>query len=420
MKLFRKNKFVWSEPWFFCQRVRNRSDWLRAVLPAVAGCILIVALLFFVRGGNLQWWQIALCGLGIAAAIQIGVEAAYMRRDISIDDETIEAVGNAGQITSFASYKLQEVIALEIRRGEEIGFPFAMIVLRTPSSGEIIGVPQSIQLERLAQTLARMNVPVTLSGWAPSTDPELDNPYTWSATEGAHLLPATVESIPEVERNLTQLPEMLLALVMGVWPFFVWLGFAGFFSYYTYQHWQALSIWTVAVGVILGFASLTVPFGYYEMIGDYLSARHLINVGRGRALQRPASLIKSFDEKVFSIELIQRETWGAIAPKVVDFGFLRVDAAARKLLYEGNKERWTVPVGSIGKLKIEEVQYGTAGESATGQLRCFVVLTYQQPSGPYEIGMRVADKDPGKTTDARRMQKAVELFEYLESGLGLV
>jgi hypothetical protein len=155
------------------------------------------------------------------------------------------------------------------------------------------------------------------------------------------------------------------------------------------------------------------------MIGDYISANHLIKTGRSRVTQRPSTLIKRFDETVFAVEMIQRETWEAVAPKVVDFGFLIVDSASRRLLYEGNKERWIVPAGSIGKLKIEEVQYGTAGESATGQLRCFVVLTFQQQSGPFEIGMRVADKDPGKNTDARRMQKAVDLYEYLTTRLGL-
>lgn len=420
MKLFRKNKFVWSEPWFFCQRVRDGGDWARAVVPAIVGAVLVAGLLVFARGGNLLWWQIALCGLGIGAAIQLGVEAAYLRRDITIDDASIDAFGNAGQFTSFASYKLPEIESLEIRRSDEIGNPFAMIVLRTASSGGIIGVPQSIPLERLAQTLAKLNVPVTLSGWAPATDPESENPYSWTAPSETPLPAARVETIPDVERNLTQLPEMLVALAIGVWPFFVWLGLAGFGVYYVVQHWQALSIWTVAVCGILGFASLTVPFGYYEIIGDYLSARHLIETARGRVVQRGATLIRSFDRKVFSVELILRETWDAMAPKVVDFGFLIVDANSRSILYEGNKERWTIPAGSIDKLKIEEVQYGAAGESATGQLRCYVVLTFQQPAGPYEIGLRVADKHPGKATDARRMQSAVELYEYLESTLDLV
>jgi hypothetical protein len=419
MKLFRKNKFVWMEPWFFCQRVRDRGDWIRAVIPAILGCAGISVLLLFVRGGALQWWQIALCGLGLGAVIQLGIEAAYMRRDISIDEDSIEAFGNAGQITSYAKFALKDIIFLEIRRGEDIGKPFAMIVLRTPSSGHIIGVPKSIHLERLAQTLAKLNVPVTLSGWEPAIDPEIENPYFYAVPEGTRLQVANVDSIPEVERNLTQLPEMLVALVMGVWPFFIWMGLAAYGTYYVYQQWQALSIWTIAVAGIAGFASLTIPFGYYASIGDYLSARHLINVARGRVLQRASSLVKSFDEKVFAVELIQRETWGAMAPKVVDFGFLITEPDSRRMLFEGNKERWIVPAGAVSKLKIEEVQFGTAGESANGELRCYVVLTYQKQSEPFEIGMRVADKEPGKNTDSRRMSKAVELFEYLESGLAL-
>jgi hypothetical protein len=152
-------------------------------------------------------------------------------------------------------------------------------------------------------------------------------------------------------------------------------------------------------------------------VGDYLSASYLIRVARSRIQTRSAALINSFDEKTFSVELIQRETWEAVLPKVVDFGFLRVEPDHQRILYEGNLEHWIVPFSAIKTCKIEEIQYGTGGESTTGELRCFVAFAFQKDSGPFEIGLRVADKDMGKNSDTRRMRKAVELFEYLVAGI---
>jgi len=82
MKLFKKKHFVWTEPWCFCQRIRDRGDWLRAIIPALLACVGVSILLVLARGGNLIWWQIALIGLAAGAVVQLGVEAAYMRRDL--------------------------------------------------------------------------------------------------------------------------------------------------------------------------------------------------------------------------------------------------------------------------------------------------------------------------------------------------
>ena len=416
MKLFKKNKFAWTEPWFFCQRIRDRSEWLRAVLPAVATGTLITGLLF-ARGPNLQWWQIVLLGLATAAVIQFGIEAAYMRRDISIDEESLEAFGNAGQITSYANHPLPQILSIELRRGEEIGFPFAMLVLRMADRGNVIGIPSSIRLERLAYTLHQLNVPVTLSGWEPAPDSDWhQNEYIQVAPNGAVLQVAQIESIPEVDRNLTKLPDMLIALMFAAWLVLVWLGLLAWIGIYLFQNRQTLGIWVILCSAIAMFASLTIPFGYFAIFGDYFSATYLIRVAQGRIKGRGESLIKSFDGDVFAVELIERETWDKMAPKVIDFGFLRVEPDRERILYEGNLERWIVPFSSVKVCKVEEVQYGTGGESVAGELRCYVVLVFQKASGPYEIGLRVADKEIGKNTDARRMRKAVELFEFLVQG----
>lgn len=419
MKIFKgKKKFVWSEPWFFCQRIRSRGEWFKAVIPAVLAGVGISALLLFAQGGKIPWYIIALCGLGLAAVVQLGIEAAYMRRDITIFEDDLETFGNAGQITSYYEAPIAQLRFVELRRSEELQRPYAMLIVRTANGGNVLGIPKSVRLERVAQHFADKGAPVTLSGWSPATDADLGtNEYLYASPDGAAQDIAKIEAIPEKDQNLTQAPEMILALVVALGPILFWLCLLGGWGYLLYMNYQTIRIWGVLVGVIMGFASLVIPIGYYEMFGDFWSARILIGAARKRVQARSASLIKSFDEKNVSVELIARDTWANLTPKVHDFGFLHVDSPKRQILFEGNKERWIVPFGAVRLCKIEEVQYGTGGESATGELRCYVVVIFQKETGPFEIGMRVADKDIGKNTDTRRMRKAVELYEYLTSGL---
>lgn len=413
MKLFRGKTFVWSEPWFFCQRIRDRSDWLKALLPALLVSCGLAALLLF-RGVNMAWWWTILVALGGGAAVQLGIEAAFLRRDISIDETRIEAFGNAGQFTSYASYPIPQITWLELRRPEEIGMRFGMLVLRTSTDGGVIGIPTSISLEQLARTLHRMGVPVALSGWAAPSDAERDAPeFVYSAAPEAPLENARVDSVPEGDRNLMPMADMLIALVIGCWFVLLWLGLMGWVGVYLYQQRQVLGIWTILASAVFMFASLTIPFGYYELFGDYSSAQYLIGAARKRVQARSESVIRSFEDRTFAVEIIRRDTWGGIAPKVIDFGFLQVEPDRRRIVYEGNAERWTVPLAAVKRCHVEEVQYGTAGESATGELRAFVVLEVQTSAGSHEAVLRVADKEIGKATDNRRLRKARELFEAI-------
>jgi|GEM_PF-2195195 len=417
MKPFWKKNFVWTEPWFFCQRIRDRADWFRALIPAVLGTIGVAVLVYVAQGNKLGLACIPI-GLMAGAAIQLAIEAPFLRRDAWIDDKAIEVFGNAGQFTSFSSIPLHAITSAELRRSEEIRLPFSMLVIQMNNSGSVIGIPRTIRLEQLAGTLHRLKVPVILSGWQPPTsDSDPQNEYDYHAPADQQPQPAQIDSIPEGERNLTPMPNMLLALFMAIWPFFIWMAVMGWVGYLTYQNWQALSFWLIACGAIAAFASLTIPFKYYEIVGEYLSAHYLIGVAQNRIGQRVGALITEFDERTIPVEQIQRETFAALAPKVIDFGMLTVDAPRQRILYEGNLERWVLPFSSVIACRVEEVQYGTAGESATGQLRCFVVFTFQKESSPYEIGLRVADKELGKETDNRRMRKAAELYVYLVDSL---
>ncbi|MGN6546114.1 MAG: hypothetical protein ACTHK7_13755 [Aureliella sp.] len=413
MKLFVKNKFVWNEPWFFCQRIRDRRDWFRALLVGIGTWVVITTAILLAGRGNFQWWQSILIGLGAGAVVQLALEASMMRREVSIDEKSIDAFCNAGQLSSLTTYPLNQIIATQIVRSEEANAPFSTLMIQTVKERGVIGIPRTVRLEQLAQTLHQLNVPVMLSGWKPATDSLDQNEYLYCSAEPSPTEAATVEAIPEAERPLLKLPEMILGALISHGLLLLWLGLIAVAGIFAYQQRQNVSIWVIATGAILAFASLTIPFTFAEMFGNYWAASYMIGLAKKRIARRSAPLIKSFDERTVAVELIKRETWAAAAPKVIDYGFMRVDSTSRRILYEGNLERWSVPLGAVRLCKVEEVQYGTAGESATGQLRCFVVFVFQKDSEPFEIGLRVADKEIGKESDTRRMRKAVELYEGL-------
>ncbi len=417
MALFQKNKFVWTEPWFFCQRIRNRRGWVWIAGAGVAVAILLFCAIFFTRPQA-----------GIAAAVTVAciaggviwmiIEAPQMRREISIDESSISAFGNAGQYSSHWDYPLKKIMLLQIVRAHESELPCAFLSIQSENDYAMIGIPASIRLERLAQTLHQLNLPVTLSGWQPAIDPDFDqNEFLYVAADEQPSATATVAELAKEQQGLVTPGVMALAALVGFWAYLVWLGVIIYVGVLVYQNWNALSTVNVLLIGMLGFFSFIIPHAYFERIGNYLAYRITIRAGRKAAMLRPDPLIDVTASGVQAVELILRETWDATAPKVIDYGFLKMDRQRQELHFEGNKERWVVPFTAIRLIKVHEVQYGTAGDSATGQLRCYVILVFQKPNGPYEIGLRPAEQEPGKPTDDRRMRKAVALFEYLSGSL---
>ena len=202
MKLFAKNKFVWTEPWFFCQRIRDSKVWLWAVLPAILVALIITVALFFEGRQNMDWWKIIGLGLAAGLVVQFGMEAAYLNREVTIDDDSIHAFGNAGQITSSQNFPLSQITAVQIRRSNEIGFNFSMLIIDLGAKRGIVGIPNSIRLERLAQTLHQLKIPVTLSNWTPAVDLDWDqNQYVYIAPETPPPQLAKVAAIPVATRG---------------------------------------------------------------------------------------------------------------------------------------------------------------------------------------------------------------------------
>lgn len=95
-------------------------------------------------------------------------------------------------------------------------------------------------------------------------------------------------------------------------------------------------------------------------------------------------------------------------------GFLQADHRDRRMLFEGKKERWCIPSGSIRSLAIEEVQVVTPGQSATGALHYYVVVRFAADQDQ-EYGFCYGQRDFGEFDDIKRAQGGIRVYEAFES-----
>ncbi|WP_146576433.1 hypothetical protein [Neorhodopirellula pilleata] len=94
---------------------------------------------------------------------------------------------------------------------------------------------------------------------------------------------------------------------------------------------------------------------------------------------------------------------------------MQVDAKGARLLFEGKKERWCIPADSIGSIRLEEVQVGTPGESATSTLLYFVLISFASPMGEFEYGLRDDSRDFGAFDDIKRAKAGKRLYETIRA-----
>ncbi len=114
------------------------------------------------------------------------------------------------------------------------------------------------------------------------------------------------------------------------------------------------------------------------------------------------------------VEIFVRDQFEKTVQKIHEMGFVQVDHPGQRMLFEGKKERWCIPLKSIRSLAIEEVQAGTPGQSATGALNYYVVVSFAADVDQ-EFGFRYGDRDFGEVDDIKRAEGGIRVFEVFES-----
>jgi hypothetical protein len=113
-----------------------------------------------------------------------------------------------------------------------------------------------------------------------------------------------------------------------------------------------------------------------------------------------------------AIQIFDRKSWTETIAKSADYGFLRIDRQQRKLLFEGNKFRWTLPTSALTACKIEESIVGSEG-NPNAQKRYYVVINAAKEGETWEAGMIYTRTEIGNDSAESRYKRAQLLFTQL-------
>jgi hypothetical protein len=299
-----------------------------------------------------------------------------LRREVTVNDDALGIWGQAGYLTTAASWPWRNVTEARLLRQEETGQLFGILFLRLArrrSSGWDVGVgvPADVEPERVATVLHGLGVPITLLGWEPGQQAPTD------AKPAAAVVPADVGRVaggtevevwpvPEpyagkIQKNRRHLVPMLM---IGLPVIVLMLG--GLVAMgYTLWYRKELPLSRLAGTGLGGLATFIVGAGIGAQVLPLVTSRSLRGVARSEIRNRPDALVDPDDPEAVFVKVLPRRHWGAGAPKVAKGGFLQADRQAGCLLYEGDKERWRVSRGGLVSCTVERasVHVGQTDES---------------------------------------------------------
>jgi hypothetical protein len=137
----------------------------------------------------------------------------------------------------------------------------------------------------------------------------------------------------------------LLLILAGLVPTLDYISFIRFTGRLAAMS-PATLLGLISVGVGLGFFPVAiVPFlrNPFCLSAAYLRRRAVREVAR-----RPEAMVDPGSTDAMFVEIVPRKNWGKVmVESASDVGFLRVDENRREILFEGDKDRYRIPVEAI-------------------------------------------------------------------------
>ncbi len=137
--------------------------------------------------------------------------------------------------------------------------------------------------------------------------------------------------------------------------------------------------------LLAGGVLVAVAAGYFAMRHNaMLGNLYLLRVARASFRSRPDAIVDADDPEAEFIEITPRENWKKfMLDTAADTGFLKLDFERRQILFEGDLERYRIPVAAVESGRVEEVlPFGIQSES---DALLFVILHVRTPAGPREL-----------------------------------
>jgi hypothetical protein len=412
MKLFSLPQISWSEPWFFVIRVREAWEWRRRLLLAIGISLVMFLAMYFFGAGRQGFPGIIGISLACGFVFLALVDAGNIQRDVTVHEDCIIVGSTSGRVR-FTTFKLDAINGVRLMRPEEWGMPYGGMVIASADYDFLVAVPNKVSLTTLANILHRLGVTVSLSGWEPSaSDTRIGVRDQIEIDPAAVRGEIDIRPVGEHEAPLMSPGQTAIQAVIEIGPLAAALIGAIVVGVVLYRNWGAMAWQAKCLYGGGALVAIVAAFLYAVKIGRFIGARYAIQCARNRLPTRPGAMFSGSEDDLVAVELFDRQSWTAILAKSSDYGFLRIDRPRARLLFEGNKFRWTLPFSAITTCRIEESIVGSEG-NPNPEKRYYVVIAAAKSGGAWEAGMIYTRTELGNDTPESRYNRAQLLFTQL-------
>lgn len=414
MALFNKTEIGWSEPLFFLIRIREGWGWRNRILIALGSAILIFLAMFLTQAGMRTHLEEAAIALAAGVFILFLMDYGNLQREISVHKDSIIVTSTMGK-NWFTTIEYDRIESISLTRPEEWQRTYGGMILNFgDGEGFMIAVPTKVSLDTLANILNRLEQSVELSGWEPS-----DSDTRIQVKDDLELDPEEAvghidtHPIGDQEVKLNSGFDMAIQIVIALWPLLLVPGGSVWLGIDIYQNKEELSWLNIGLRIGGVFVLFIISFIYLMRVGQFVAAAYGVSVARKNMRSRAESLFDAAEENLVTVELFERESWTKVTAMAVDFGFLKLDRDRKQLRFEGNKNRWTMPLSALQTCRIEESIVGAEGEQGA-EKRYYVVLAADKLDGTlWEYGLIYTRTEIGKDEYEVRHERAKLLLNQL-------
>jgi hypothetical protein len=420
MKLFSSTQMSWHEPYFFVVRLREPWGWARRGILALFIAGLMFAAVYFIRNPQMGTAKAIAVSLAAGLVLVALMDVGNIQRQITIRDDGIVYHSEVGTMwTGFFAFK--DIRNVRLMRPEDWNKSVAAMLITTADDAFVLGVPHKVTLATVANVLHRLGVEVALAGWEPSesdTRVQVKDEIQLPAGATRRAGKARIWPVDENEARLTPTLATVVAFIIALSPLALsLLGLIGA-GIYLFLKWGTLDVasrWLIGGGT---FAALVVSFVYLVVAGQFLAARYTVAVGKSVLRSRPGATLTGSDEELIPVEIFDRTAWTSMMARSIDFGFLQIDGRLGSLRFEGDKNRWDIPVSALTACRIEEAHVGSEGNE-NAEKRYYVVIASERDGEAWEAGMihtRTAVGNDGKDQRYARAQGLLSRISSVVAG----
>ena len=169
--------------------------------------------------------------------------------------------------------------------------------------------------------------------------------------------------------------------------------------------------WVFGIAVVWLFAWLLLNLLWILFFPSYLTTRFMLRQTRNAFAFRANPAVDFNNPDLLFVDIVPRIKWGkASMENASDIGFLELNKLRRELVFEGDRERYWIPVESILDIKhefwAESVQHQL---QSSPSLNHVVVVRARTAAGPWETWFYRRHNKLQMRTAKRRLADSLEL-----------